>query len=74
MRKRIKFTAKEWNSQVLLINYGRASLEFRVEDLTEENQELLRSYKAGEYNISGYGWWQKFEIDHQSLVLNFNQT
>lgn len=74
MRKRIKFTAKEWNSRVLLIDYGRASLEFRVEDLSEENQKLLTDYPAGEYNISGFGWWSKFEIDPQSLVLNFNQT
>jgi len=74
MRKRIKFTAKEWNDQILLIEYGRAMLEFKVVDLSEENQQLLKDYTAGEYNISGHGWWQKFEIDPTTLVLNFNQT
>ena len=73
MQKLIEFTAKHWNEHALIIVYKRSSLKILFKDLTESNQQLLRDYPSSEYNLSGFGYLEKFNIDPDSLVLKFNR-
>ena len=72
MQKLIEFTSKDWNNHALIINYKRSRLKLLVADLPKNIQEELAIHDPLYFNITGYAYWERFEIGPKSLVVSFN--
>ena len=69
MQKQITFTAKHWNEYAILINYKGSLLKMLLSELSESNRQALIDHPCNEWNLSGFGYWEKFVIDPESLEL-----